>query len=63
MKLWRSIDQDQAEESDDEDTASKVAAVQGGRMWDGNTGVGQAKPRRCDELSGDGSDVVTLDEL
>jgi len=37
MKPWRSIDQDQDEESDEEDTASETDAVQGGRMWDGNT--------------------------
>jgi hypothetical protein len=62
MKPWRSVDQDEVKESGDEDTASEADAVQGGRMWDGNTGVDQANPRQCDDLSGEGSDVVTPDE-
>jgi hypothetical protein len=32
-------------------------------MWDGNTEVSQANPRRCDDFSREGSDVVTPDEL
>jgi hypothetical protein len=63
MKLWRSINQDQAEKSDDEYITSKADAVQGRRMWDGNTGVGQVNPRRCDDLSGEGSDVMIPDKL
>lgn len=63
MKLWGSVNQDQAEESGEEDTASEVDAVQGGRMWGGNTGTGQAKPRQCDDLLGEDSDAVTPDEL
>lgn len=62
MKPWRSIDQDQAEESDEEDTASETDAVQGGRMWDGNTVGVQAESRQCDDPSGEGSDVETPDE-
>lgn len=49
MKLWRSVDQNQAEESGEEDTASEVDAVQGGKMWGGNTDVDQVKPRQCDD--------------
>lgn len=62
MKPWRSLDQDKAEESGEEDTASEADAVQGGRMWGGNTGV-QAERRQCHDLPGEGSDVVTPDEL
>jgi len=63
MKLWCAIDQDQAEESREEDTASEADAFQDGRMWGGNTGVDQAEPRQCGDRAGEGSDVVTPDEL
>lgn len=63
MKLWCSGDQDQVEESSEGDTASEADAVQGGRMWGGNTGVDQVEPRQCDDPSREASDVVTTDEL